>query len=85
MSNNGEANCKMAANGLGITQMPTFLCADALRSGAVVEVLRDFRPSPTGLHAVFPHGRNLSMKTRVLIDYVAEVFTPTPYWDEGIV
>lgn len=83
-SNNGEANCRMVENGLGIAQLPTFLVADALRAGTVVEVLRDFRPAPTGLHAVFPHGRNLSMKTRVLIDYVAEVFTAEPYWDVGI-
>ena len=36
------------------------------------------------VHAVYPAGRNLSLKVRVFIDFLAARFGETPYWDEGI-
>src|SRR3546814_16091496 len=37
-----------------------------------------------GIHAVYPHSRNLSLKVRVFVDFLVERFGPAPYWDDGL-
>jgi hypothetical protein len=36
------------------------------------------------LHAVYPSRRFLPMKVRLFVDYLAGIYGPTPYWDEGL-
>ncbi|MEM7524588.1 MAG: LysR family transcriptional regulator [Pseudomonadota bacterium] len=71
--NNGDGLMTAAADGLGLAYMPNFICADALRSGEVVEVLSRFTPPPLGIFAVYPAGRFPQPKQRVFIDHLAEV------------
>jgi DNA-binding transcriptional LysR family regulator len=72
--NNGDALLQAAISGLGIALSPAFICAPALRSGDVVEVLPASRPAPLGVWAVYPAGRFPQPKLRVFIDYLAERF-----------
>lgn len=79
--NNGDALLRAACDGLGIALSPAFICADALRSGAVVEVLPSARPTPLGLWAVYPAGRFTQPKLRAFVDFLAERFkTCGPEW-----
>lgn len=48
----GEAGWLAALAGLGITSAPMFLAADALSSGAMIEILPAWRPEPTALSIV---------------------------------
>lgn len=82
--NNGDAITRMVEDGAGITQMPSFIVHEGLRAGRLKEILPDFEPTPLGLFAVYPHGRNLTVKVRVFIDFLARRFTATPYWDEAL-
>ncbi|MDA0342528.1 MAG: LysR family transcriptional regulator [Proteobacteria bacterium] len=82
--NNGDAIAKMAEDGIGITQLPSFIMAEALRAGRLVPILDAFEPPPLGLYAVYPHSRNLSVKVRVFIDFLVQHFAGTPYWDTPI-
>jgi DNA-binding transcriptional LysR family regulator len=82
--NNGDAMARMAEAGTGITQLPSFLVHAGLRAGKLKPILADFEPTPIGLYAIYPPSRNLSVKVRVFIDFLAKHFAGTPYWDDQI-
>jgi DNA-binding transcriptional LysR family regulator len=71
-ANNGDALRAAARGGLGLTQLPTFLLADDLASGALVLVLEEFEPAPLPVHAIYPHNRHLSGKVRAFVDFLIE-------------
>lgn len=71
-ANNGETLVRAAEAGLGVIWSPTFLCAEAANTGRLEPALERFEAEPVGVHAVFPHSRNLSTKVRVFVDYLIE-------------
>lgn len=56
--------------GLGVAQAPSWLLADEVRSGAVQVLMPDMQPAPVPIHLVYPAGRRVPMRVRVLIDYL---------------
>ena len=82
IANNGDSLSRMAAAGLGIVHMPTFILCPYLREGTLVQVLPDHEPRAVALYAVYPPGRPLAAKVRAFIDFAVETFTDRPYWDE---
>lgn len=72
--NNGEALMKAAEAGLGIAQVPSFMLADALTTGRLVELLPDRARETLGIHAVYPQGRFPQPKLRAFIDFLGEHF-----------
>jgi DNA-binding transcriptional LysR family regulator len=79
VGNNGEADRDAAIAGLGVSVLPRFLLCDALRSGALIEVLADFAPVPDVIRAVYPRTRHLPRRVRALIDHLAEAFADPPW------
>lgn len=73
-ANNGDALLQAAERGLGIAYAPSFMACDALKSGRVVQVLPDLPHKELGVHLVYPEGRYLQPKLRVLIDFLAGHF-----------
>lgn len=83
--NNGDAILAAALGGLGIALLPCFICGDDLRAGRLVRVLPGWSLTPRrDISAVYPTARHLSPKVRVFIDFLAERFGGTPYWDQGL-
>ncbi len=74
LANNGDALRALALNGVGIIFAPDFLVEDDLRTGRLVPLLQDYTTPETPVHAVFPHSRYLSAKTRTFIDFIAARF-----------
>jgi DNA-binding transcriptional LysR family regulator len=70
-----ETMVTAATLGLGLIQVPRYHLAAALAAGTLVEVLADFRPSPTPVSVLYPHSRQLSPRVRVFIDWVTQEFT----------
>ncbi len=70
-----------AVAGLGIVLMPTWLVADDLRSGALVEILTDFKITPYSVYAVTPRKRYTPVKTYSFIEFLKEIFRPRPPWE----
>jgi DNA-binding transcriptional LysR family regulator len=70
----GDMMVATARMGLGLIQVPRYHVASDLASGALVEVLAEFRPSPTPVSMLYPRTRQLSPRVRVFIDWVAGVF-----------
>lgn len=58
------------AAGLGIATGSLWMCADALASGAAVEVLADYALPPATAWIVFPAGRRPPLRARAFADYL---------------
>src|SRR3984893_15483900 len=69
-----ETNVACACMGLGLIQVPRYRVSSELASGALVEVLAGFPPSPLRIHVLYSHTRQLSPRLRVFIDWMAEQF-----------
>lgn len=80
-ADNGEALMEAAAAGLGLAILPTFIAANAIRTGRLVPVLRSFPLTEAELFVLRPPGP-ASAKLRALIDHLAVRFGPEPQWDE---
>ncbi|MBS7541921.1 LysR family transcriptional regulator [Ancylobacter oerskovii] len=79
----GEACLAAAAAGLGIANVPSFIAGASLRAGHVRRLLPECEAPPHGLFAVYPPGRHLAAKVRVLVDFLVARFRGRPAWDRG--
>ena len=71
-SNHANLLIEAARCGLGILYAPTFLVRDALKEGAMRQLLKPYSLKDRGIFAVYTH-RKLPPKTRVFIDFVGDV------------
>ena len=77
-ANNGELLRDAAIAGLGLTQLPAFIVADALQHGALIEVLEDWRPPALGVHVVYTRHRQRSLAVQAFCDFLRGVLAPAP-------
>src|SRR5262245_19822677 len=68
----GEALIEAAIAGMGLVQVPDYMAVDALNSGRLVEVLREFRAPPLPINVVYPGSRMLPPRVRAFIDALSE-------------
>ncbi len=80
-TNSGDTCRAVALAHHGIIFQPTFLVGADLLSGALVEVLPDYRSVVLGIYAVYPTRKHVSPKVRVLIEYLVDAFRK-PSWPE---
>lgn len=73
-TNSGDTCCAAAVQHLGIVLQPSFLVAAHLASGALVEVLPQYRSIELGVYAVYPSRKHLTPKVRALVDFLVEAF-----------
>lgn len=78
-TNNGDTCCAAALRHQGIVLQPTFLVGPYLASGALVEVLPQYRSVELGVYAVYPTRKHLKPKVRALVDFLVEAFR-VPRW-----
>ncbi|MGF6115833.1 DNA-binding transcriptional LysR family regulator [Janthinobacterium lividum] len=79
--NNVEARLHFARQGLGIAWLPDFHVRSAIDDGSLVEVLRDYAIAGHPAHScwlLWPSGRHLAPKVRVLVDFLAEAKLLSP-------
>lgn len=69
-----EVYAAAGAAGLGLVQTPRYRILDALEKGDLVEVLPTFAPPPIPIWALYPERRHISMRVRVFIDWLVELF-----------
>lgn len=82
--NSADATRVAALAGLGVLLAPTFAVGDDLREGRLVRVLPEWSAEPLDLQAIFPPGKGLAPKVRLLVDHLARCFGSKPPWDEGL-
>lgn len=69
--NTAEAAVDAAVAGIGLTRVLAYQAADALSSGKLEIVLRDFQPPPAPVNLVHGGGRLLPRKVRAFLDLAA--------------
>ena len=72
--NESNAHLAAAVAGLGIIQTFRYAAAADLNSGALVEILHDWRPVRYPFHVVYPQNRHLTQRLRLFIEWLREVF-----------
>lgn len=78
-ANNGDT-CRAAALAhQGIILQPDFLVHEDLRSGALVELMPDFRAAELGIFAVYPTRKQLPLKVRRLVDFLVAALQIPPW------
>lgn len=72
--NAAESFIAAAKLGLGLIQIPRYHAQRELNEGSLVEVLPAHSPTPTPVYLLYPRNRQLSLRVRVFIDWLAGVF-----------
>jgi DNA-binding transcriptional LysR family regulator len=76
MHTNSGDTCRAAAlQHQGIILQPSFLVEDDLRSGALVELMPQYRAAQFGIYAVYPSRHYISAKVRLLIEFLARALS----------
>lgn len=84
-ANNGDVLRAAALAGLGLIYQPTFLVERDLRAGRLVPLPLDQATVLAGhVHAMFRPDRRLPLKSRAMIDYLAERVGADPPWDRDL-
>lgn len=73
-SNNGEVLKTAAIAGLGITLLPSFMVEPALQQGELQQILADYPLEPLPMSILYPVSRHLSVKVRLLVDFLRTQF-----------
>jgi DNA-binding transcriptional LysR family regulator len=80
-SNNLSAVLAAAREHLGISALPWYVAADSLRSGHIVQILRDYSLPEQEIHAVYPSPKLVPGKVSAFIAFLQGRFTGR-WWDE---
>lgn len=84
VANNGESMRDAAIAGLGITILPIFIAAKALKNGLLINALPHALPVADTIYAVYPQNRHLPRKVRAVIDHLVAVFSGDPPWEKEL-
>ncbi|MBW3616543.1 MAG: LysR family transcriptional regulator [Proteobacteria bacterium] len=68
-------------SGLGIANLPAFLCKHDLAQGRIVEVLPGWKTADMSFFALFPEPKALPMRVRTLIDFLVDRLRRTLSWE----
>ena len=74
--NGTDAYQAAALAGLGLVQSPTLGTDDLIASGALVEVLPEFRAPPMPVSLMLPHRRQLAPRVQAVMAWLTQVITP---------
>ena len=72
--NNGEALMPALLAGLGIADLPDFIAGEAIASGAVEVILKDWKQTEGAVHLVMPPGGPRPARVEMLVDFLARHF-----------
>lgn len=70
--NNGEAIMPALLGGLGIADLPDFIVGEAIVSGRLEVILKDWKQPEGAVHLVMPPGGPRPARVEVLADFLAE-------------
>ena len=78
-TNSGDTCRAVAIQSGGVVLQPSFMVGDDLRSGALVELLPQYRAATLDVCAVYPTRKHVSPKVRLLIDFLVDAFRQPPW------
>jgi DNA-binding transcriptional LysR family regulator len=72
VTNSAELLRSLALSGSGVLIAPSFVIADDVSAGTLVQLFPDYKLAEFAINAIYPHRRLLSTKVRSLIDLLVE-------------
>ncbi len=78
--NNGDTCRSITLAAGGISLQPSFMIAEDLRKGDLVEILPDYQSVELGIYVVYPSRKHLPAKVRALMSFLAQRFA-SPSWE----
>lgn len=72
--NNSDTMAELARQGFGLIQAPRYRLQGDLNAGSLVEILPECRPPPIPLAALYPQNRQRTLRLRVFLDWVTDIF-----------
>ncbi len=79
-TNSGDTCRVMALAHHGVILQPDFMVGGDLATGALVELMPEYRSLELGIHAVYPTRRHLPPKVRLLVDFLVRHFARGPWY-----
>ncbi|MBO9135865.1 LysR family transcriptional regulator [Rhizobium sp. B230/85] len=73
-TNSSDTMHELARMGLGLVQAPRYRFRQDFEEGMLVEVLKDYPPSPTPYFALYPQNRQLAPRLRVFLAWATAIF-----------
>jgi len=77
-SDNGESIKEAVMAGIGIHLHSHWYIGQELEQGSLLAVMRDYRPAPVPIHALFPRSRFVPLKVRRFLEYLQQEFEHDP-------
>jgi LysR family transcriptional regulator for bpeEF and oprC len=72
--NNSSMDLKnIAASGIGVVYLPSFIVKNELEKGSLKCVLAQYQVPPLSVYAVYPSNRYLSKKAKVFLDFIDDL------------
>jgi len=78
--NNGDSVLQTVLAGGGLAMLAAFMAGEHVKSGKLVTLLEEYVREDVPIYAVYPSGRHLSPKVRAFVDFLVDLYNPTPYW-----
>jgi DNA-binding transcriptional LysR family regulator len=83
MRTNSGDTCRTAAlKNKGVILQPSFMVGDDLLSGALIELMPEYRSTEFGVYAIYPTRQYVSPKVRALIDFLADAMKDVSWCKE---
>jgi DNA-binding transcriptional LysR family regulator len=73
-TNNGDTCRAAAVHHQGIVLQPSFLISEDLASGALVELMPEFRSIEIGIYTMYPTRRHVPPKVSMLVEFLGQAF-----------
>lgn len=84
-ANSGEFVRELVLSGVGVGLLSTWDVGAALRSGSLRRLLPAYGGASTsGVHAVYPSREFMPAKVDVLVEFLADLYGPVPYWENEL-
>jgi DNA-binding transcriptional LysR family regulator len=78
--NNGDSVLQTVLAGGGLAMLAAFMAGEHVKTGKLVTLLDEYVREDVPIYAVYPSGRHLSPKVRAFVDFLVELYGPSPYW-----
>lgn len=85
LTNSSEVVREAVIAGIGVALRSTWDIGPELAAGKLVQILPEYEGSQAiAVHAIYPSRQFLPVKVRLFIDFLADLYGNTPYWEAGI-
>jgi len=75
--NDAQARVQLAAQGLGIAQVPAFMCYSLINTGELVRLLPDWEVDGPAVSILYPRNRHQSRRVQIAMDYCSSLIQET--------